>query len=68
MQILAVCFFGFFPFACVGELEVLVDHVGYETRSTKHALVLGTEQDHPQKFSLVDAATGNSVMSGTLST
>jgi hypothetical protein len=66
MQILAVCFFGFFPFACVGELQVLVDHVGYETRSTKQALVLGTEQDHLQKFSLVDAATGSSVMSGTL--
>jgi hypothetical protein len=51
----------------VAELQVLVDHVGYETRSTKQAVVLGTEQDRPQKFSLVDAVTGSSVMSGTLS-
>jgi hypothetical protein len=47
-------------------LQVLVDHVGYETRSSKQALVLGTEQDHPQKFSLVDAVTGNAVMTGDL--
>jgi hypothetical protein len=66
MQILAVCFFGFFPFGCVGELQVLVDHVGYETRSTKQALILGTAQDHPQKFSLVDTVTGDTVMTGDL--
>ncbi len=51
----------------MGQVQVLVDHVGYETRSTKQALILGTKQDHPQKFSLIDAVTGNAVMSGTLS-
>src|ERR1700722_7305854 len=43
MQILAVCSLVFSPFACLGQLHVLVDHVGYETHSTKQALGLGTE-------------------------
>ena len=47
-------------------MQVLVDHVGYETRSVKQALIVGTEQDHPQKFSLVDTATGVAVTSGDL--
>jgi hypothetical protein len=66
MQILTVCLWWSCPFACLGQLQVLVDHVGYETRSNKQALVLGTEQDHPQKFSLVDAVTGDAVMTGDL--
>jgi hypothetical protein len=45
---------------------VLVDQVGYETRSPKEALVRGTSEDHPQKFSLIDAATGKAVFTGTL--
>jgi hypothetical protein len=65
--ILAICFFGSLPLASMGQVQVLVDHVGYETRSTKQALILGTKQDHPQKFSLIDTVTGNAVMSGTLS-
>ncbi len=66
MQVLAVCLLGTCPFGCVGQLQVLVDHVGYETSSSKQALVLGTEQDHPQKFSLIDTATGSAVMTGDL--
>ncbi len=50
----------------MGQLHVLVDHVGYETRSAKQALVLGTEQDHPQQFSLVDTVTGKTVLTGSL--
>src|SRR5271156_4428996 len=66
MQIVAVCFFGIFPFTCIGQLHVLVDHVGYETRSTKQALILGTDKDRPQNFSLIDTVTGDAVMTGEL--
>lgn len=45
---------------------MLVDHVGYETRSSKIALIAGTEQDHFQQFSLVDDATGEVVMTASL--
>jgi hypothetical protein len=63
-KIVAVCFLGIFPLACIGQLHVLVDHVGYETHSTKQALILGTEQDRPQKFSLIDTDTGSVVITG----
>lgn len=60
------CCIVFFTLACMGQVSVLVDHVGYETRAPKQALVLGSEQDHPQQFSLIDAATGKPVLSGSL--
>src|ERR1700727_1474052 len=66
MQIVAVCCLGIFPLACIGQLHVLVDHVGYETHSTKQALILGTEQSHPKQFSLVDTVTGKVVLAGNL--
>ena len=47
-------------------MQVLVDQVGYEARAPKQALVMGTPQDHPQAFSLLDAATGKTVFTGTL--
>jgi Glycosyl hydrolase family 9/Cellulase N-terminal ig-like domain len=50
----------------MGQMRVLVDHVGYETRAPKQALVLGTEQDHPKQFSLIDTATGKVVLTGSL--
>jgi Glycosyl hydrolase family 9/Cellulase N-terminal ig-like domain len=48
------------------ELHVLVDQVGYETGSSKQALVQGTAQDHPQQFTLVDVETGKAVFTGCL--
>ncbi len=48
------------------QTRVLVDQVGYETASVKQAIIVGTEQDHPQQFSLVDQATGKTVMTGGL--
>src|ERR1700756_1169405 len=48
------------------ELHVMVDQVGYETGSPKQALVLGTEQDHPQQFTVVDSETGKTVFTGDL--
>jgi hypothetical protein len=63
IRILTVCAIGLFPIVCVGELRVVVDQVGYETHAPKQALVVGTEKDHPQRFSLVDEVTGKTVLS-----
>jgi hypothetical protein len=50
----------------MGQLQVLVDQVGYETHAQKKALVLGTEQEHPQQFSLIDTITRKTVLMGKL--
>ena len=50
----------------MGQLQVLVDQVGYETHAQKQALVLGTEQERPQQFSLIDAVTHKTVLTGKL--
>ena len=52
--------------AARAELHVLVDQVGYETSAPKQALVLGTAQDHPRQFVLVDTDTGKTVLTGDL--
>jgi hypothetical protein len=64
--ILAVCSLGSFALPCLGQLHVLVDQVGYETGAQKQAIVVGTEQDHPQQFSLVDTTSGRTVLTGKL--
>jgi hypothetical protein len=64
--IFAVCCSGIFVPAGLAQVRVLVDQVGYETHAPKLALVQGTEQDHPQGFSLVDAETGKTVLTGSL--
>jgi Cellulase N-terminal ig-like domain/Glycosyl hydrolase family 9 len=51
----------------MGQLHVLVDQVGYETHAQKQAVIVGTEQDHPQQFSLIDTTTGKTVLTGKLS-
>jgi hypothetical protein len=66
MQTLVVCCLLAFVPACLGELHILVDQVGYETRSPKVALVLGGGEDHPEKFSLIDSTTGKTVFTGDL--
>lgn len=66
MQLAVVCAIGLFSSLSRGQLQVLVDQVGYETGSPKQALVLGTQQDHPQQFTLVDTATGKAVFTGNL--
>lgn len=40
--------------------------MGYETGSPKQALVAGSSQDHPGRFSLLDAQTGKPVFGGDL--
>ena len=64
---LAVCLAAFFAPACMGQqMQVLVDQVGYEARAPKQALVMGKAQEQPQAFTLLDAATGKTVFTGTL--
>jgi hypothetical protein len=48
------------------QTRVVVDHVGYETASIKQAFLVGTTQDPPLQFSLVDHATGKTVMTAGL--
>lgn len=55
------CFALFVP-AAFGGLTVLTDQVGYETSAPKIAIVMGAEQDRPQRFSLIDTATGKAVL------
>jgi len=50
----------------LAQVEVLVDHVGYETLAPKQAVIEGTAADHPQQFTLIDTDTGKSVFQGPL--
>jgi hypothetical protein len=62
--LLAACLSGFFAPACFAQLQVLVDHVGYETQAPKQAIVAGTKTDRPQKFMLIDTDTDKTALSG----
>jgi hypothetical protein len=66
MSFWAICLAGVVTSTAAGELKVLVDQVGYESNSLKKAIIVGTQQDHPEKFSLVDAASGKVVLTGRL--
>ena len=48
------------------QVRVLVDQVGYESNAPKEAFVVGTKQDHPTEFELVDSDTRKTVLSGKL--
>jgi len=50
----------------LGQIRVLVDQVGYEATGPKQGLVLGTRQDHPTRFSLLDSDTGKTVVTSAL--
>jgi hypothetical protein len=54
--------------ACLGSVQVLVDHVGYDTYAEKQAVVAGSAQDHPGQFSLIDADSGKTVLQGPIKT
>ena len=64
--LLAICVLALMPGICTAQVRVLVDHVGYETSSSKRAILVGTKQDHLQTFSLVDHDTGKVAMEGSL--
>jgi hypothetical protein len=61
---LALCLGGLTVQTSRAAMRVLVDHVGYEIASSKQALIMGTEEDHPERFELVDAGTNKAVFSG----
>ena len=54
--------------ACAGQVRVVVDHVGYEMNATKQAIVVAEDGDAavPKTFSLIDAASGKSVLTGAV--
>jgi hypothetical protein len=54
-----------FVLASHAQSRVLVDQIGYDESSTKQALVM-MATDSPQNFSLIDDATGTTVMTGHL--
>jgi hypothetical protein len=56
----------FFGQACLSQVHVLVDQVGYETQAQKQAVIAGIGRDHPQQFALVDVASGKTVFQAAL--
>jgi len=52
--------------ACSAQVRVVVDHVGYEANAPKRALVVveGGDAGVPRSFSLLDLATGKSLLTG----
>lgn len=51
---------------CLCQIRVLVDQVGYEAQAPKQAIVEGSDEDHPQKFALIDADSGRTVYEANL--
>jgi hypothetical protein len=56
--------------ACAAQVRVVVDHVGYDVTAPKRALVVveGGDALVPKSFSLLDAATGKSLLTGPVET
>ncbi|HEY4354645.1 MAG TPA: glycoside hydrolase family 9 protein [Acidobacteriaceae bacterium] len=51
---------------CTAQVRVLVDQVGYEPQTTKQAIVEGVPNDQPQRFAVIDEASGKTVVKGDL--
>lgn len=65
------CLSAVFAQVCLSQMpvvpmKVVVDQVGYEAKAPKQAIVIGTEQDRPEEFELIDTATDKVVLSGAL--
>jgi hypothetical protein len=52
--------------ACLAQVRVLVDHVGYDLHAPKQAIIVGTNHDNPLSFSLINTGTGKLVLTGHL--
>jgi hypothetical protein len=50
--------------ACLGRVQVLVDHVGYDLHADKQAILVGAEEDRPERYFLIDSGTGKIVLQG----
>jgi Glycosyl hydrolase family 9/Cellulase N-terminal ig-like domain len=66
VNVVATLLFGVVSVSTSAQVRVLVDQVGYETTSSKVALIQGSTEDHPTQFSLIDNATSQVVLTGTL--
>jgi hypothetical protein len=64
--LLAFCGSFFCAQTCLTQVRVLVDQVGYETLAQKQAIVTGSDRDHPQRFSLIDVDSGQTVLQSAL--
>jgi hypothetical protein len=51
--------------ASAGDVKVLTNHLGYETRGPKHAVILGKAGDNISGCDLLEDATGQSVLAMT---
>ena len=49
------------------DIKVLVNHLGYEQDAPKRAVILGHAGDSVTGFTVIDTATGKSLLSGTAS-
>jgi hypothetical protein len=45
-------------------IEVLVNHIGYDQRAPKRAVILGHAHDDVSAFSIIDSSTGKSLLAG----
>lgn len=61
-----VCSAAFLASPCLGQVRILVDHVGYDTQAPKQAVIQAKDRDLPHQFELLDAATGKTVFQGDL--
>lgn len=70
MRFLVFCLVTMLSAATFGQVHVLVDHVGYEAKAPKQALVEVQGNDAagmvPSRFVLLDAGTGKPVLDGAL--
>jgi hypothetical protein len=64
--LLAACAGIFCAQTGLAQVRVLVDQVGYETGAPKQAIVEGADEDHPQKFALIDTDSGKTVLEADL--
>jgi hypothetical protein len=52
--------------ACLAQVRILVDHVGYDLHAPKQAIIVGTNHDKPLSFSLINTGTGKLALAGHL--
>jgi hypothetical protein len=65
-HLLAICLVGVFGHACLGQMRVLVNQVGYEVQEPKLAIVSSPPHGSLREFSLVDSEAGKIVLKGIL--
>ena len=65
-HLLAICLVAVCGQACLGQMRVLVNQVGYEVQASKQAVVSSSPHESPGEFMLVDAKAGKVVLKGSL--